>query len=278
MFTVAWARDEPPSPSDEYPPALSHTVHPKSSHSGTSTQDGSSQSNLPGTNLPYGQQEVPLWWMFTRRGREQGPPLPDPQTRHAWPVLTAKLEKAEKRPMRERAKSAWLASTQRTKSTAVEPMEGDPDPSEDEHRNRWGLHLPMPTPAPFTLAHNRTPGWDSPWTPRPMYPFGSIAGQLPGHDPLASKEEQADEDGGSKTKWYRRRKRIRAFILNNTYVPLVCHLYQSAHYLHSQSQQLFRIVNITLTTAALAVATSIRRIEKKYGVNGAVGSSPYVNF
>jgi hypothetical protein len=40
--------------------------------------------------------------------------------------------------------------------------------------------------------------------------------------------------------------------------------------------QLFRFVNITFTTAALAIAIRIRRTEERNNVTGILGSSPYV--
>ena len=44
------------------------------------------------------------------------------------------------------------------------------------------------------------------------------------------------------------------------------------------SMQLFRICNIVLTTAALALAIKIRLIEMHNGVMGVLGPSPYVSF
>ncbi|KAF8140143.1 hypothetical protein EV363DRAFT_329452 [Boletus edulis] len=54
-----------------------------------------------------------------------------------------------------------------------------------------------------------------------------------------------------------RKNRFSTFILSNIYVPL-----------------LFRFINITFTTSALAVAVRIRQWEAEYNVMGAVGSSP----
>jgi len=75
--------------------------------------------------------------------------------------------------------------------------------------------------------------------------------------------------------WGRRKKMVRAFILTNVYVPLVSsYLFWIISYNMSQLAQLFRFINITFTTAALAVAIHIRKIEVKGRVLGAVGSSP----
>ena len=40
--------------------------------------------------------------------------------------------------------------------------------------------------------------------------------------------------------------------------------------------KLFRFINIAFTAAALAIAIRIRHLEKRNGIMGAVGSSPYV--
>ncbi|KAI6044937.1 hypothetical protein EDC04DRAFT_178238 [Pisolithus marmoratus] len=66
-----------------------------------------------------------------------------------------------------------------------------------------------------------------------------------------------DESGVDRSTAGRSKKGIRAFILFNTYVPL-----------------LFRFINITFTTAALALAVHIRGLEMRYGVRGVLGSSP----
>ncbi|KIK28441.1 hypothetical protein PISMIDRAFT_91307 [Pisolithus microcarpus 441] len=66
-----------------------------------------------------------------------------------------------------------------------------------------------------------------------------------------------DESGVDRSTACQSRKGIRAFILFNTYVPL-----------------LFRFINITFTTAALALAVHIRELEMRYEVRGVLGSSP----
>lgn len=66
-----------------------------------------------------------------------------------------------------------------------------------------------------------------------------------------------DESGVERLTASRSKKGIRAFILYSTYVPL-----------------LFRFINITFTTATLALAVHIRGLEMRYGVRGVLGSSP----
>ena len=91
----------------------------------------------------------------------------------------------------------------------------------DRHDRHWGFHIPVPARVPLTLtiAQNDTPGWDTPWTPRAQ-PLPSMSGDA------EARETNADESSGSGkeqdlTVWARRRKRLRVFFLNNTYVPLV---------------------------------------------------------
>lgn len=304
--------------------------------------------------------------MFTRRGRQEGPPQPATQQNSTttapatgrqynlnWSTLvrdtasnarsggSGEKPSVEKPRMRERARTMWLTGVRNNggnNAHARDSLDGDierqqqPRTSESEgytsgtesptntrkgfpRRKTRGLHIPLPTPAPFTLAQTRTPGWDTPWsggaasqnwriasrTSTNFIGQGSNLGvrdyaQLNGNAGEQQQGQQGqNDDGRTRSKWYRRRKRIRAFVLSNNYVPLVCsaralrsinanclfpsdhrrhHSFWSAH-LHPQ---LFRVINITLTTAALAVAISIRRTERRYGILGAVGSSPYVHF
>jgi len=127
-------------------------------------------------------------------------------------------------------------------------------------RNR-GLRIALP-PAPaytHTLSHSRTPGWESPWVPRS---FGSMSRenvyeQLQNGGAVEGRPLQVDETANNENWWPRTRKRARVYLLNNTYVPL-----------------LFRFINITFTTAALAVAIQIRKVEDHNNVTGILGSSP----
>ena len=74
----------------------------------------------------------------------------------------------------------------------------------------------------MTLAHNTTPGWDSPWTPRP--PTDLIARiRSNGHGTIHEEESDSHEEEGHEKlgTWARRRKKYRMFMLTNVYVPLV---------------------------------------------------------
>ena len=74
------------------------------------------------------------------------------------------------------------------------------------------LELPPIQQSPMTLSQTRTPGWETPWTPRA--PGVSWNVDLDGSD-------SHEDDGEKLSKWQRRKKRIRVYMLTNTYVPLV---------------------------------------------------------
>ncbi|KAG1885785.1 hypothetical protein F4604DRAFT_1572866 [Suillus subluteus] len=109
---------------------------------------------------------------------------------------------------------------------------------------KGAAHPRAESSAPFTLSRNKTPGWDTPWEPTRDFPTNDYS-----HFGMTG--DRSDNESGD------RKKRFRTFILTNIYVPL-----------------LFRFINITFTTAALAVAIRIRTIELQDGVMGIVGSSP----
>ena len=80
-----------------------------------------------------------------------------------------------------------------------------------------GLHLDLPPnhiQSPNTVAQTRTPGWETPWSPR--LPEHTANWDVDLEDVL---EERDDNEKLSR--WVRRKKRIRVYMLTNTYVPLV---------------------------------------------------------
>ncbi|KAL5495145.1 hypothetical protein ACEPAI_607 [Sanghuangporus weigelae] len=273
-----WASDEPPSPIEPSQPTSntpSNTLNPRPSQSALS--DSASTSNQTIQN-PYGRKDDPLWWMFTPKRRDQGPPQASTSgEKRNWASLPlhshlkseGQNEKRD-RPIKERSLSTWLPGQRIRQSKHAEggnqynlPDSPTDDEGEAYHRRSWGFHIPLPTtPAAITISQNRTPGWDTPWSERARRSLddsGSHGSNVPSRQDSFANADGADDppDGRKRSKWYRRRKRLRMFILSNTYVPL-----------------LFRVINITLTTAALAVAIKIRQKEKHYGVMGAVGASP----
>ncbi|KIJ45287.1 hypothetical protein M422DRAFT_67409 [Sphaerobolus stellatus SS14] len=127
------------------------------------------------------------------------------------------------------------------------------------------LQIPLPAPrGPFTVSHTKTPGWDSPWTPRvPARAriHGSSdpeLGEMPSRGSSDRSKEELREAGSQQTN-RTFRKRFRNYVLTNNYVPLVS-----------------RIINIAFTTTALAIAIRIRELEQRFHLLGAVGSSPFL--
>jgi len=127
---------------------------------------------------------------------------------------------------KDRTKS-WLPSTPALrdgplrKLTEKSTEEQQPGTSQGSRRD-WGLSIDMPPHETFTVAQNPTPGWDSPWTARPTAqgPFrdhereNSYGLDAPVHD-------DSSDTSGKKDSWATRKKRLRIFLLNNAYVPLV---------------------------------------------------------
>lgn len=83
------------------------------------------------------------------------------------------------------------------------------------------LSIPLPAAQlPYTLSHTNTPGWDTPWTSRPNAQGPSRHNRLESYGFGADHESSTSETQNG-SRWSRRRKKIRSFILGNTYVPLV---------------------------------------------------------
>ncbi|KDR85106.1 hypothetical protein GALMADRAFT_53655 [Galerina marginata CBS 339.88] len=233
-----WARDEPPSPTE---PLASPHDGPHVTESRISDVASFQSNPSEGTSR---------WWTFTL-----------PRTRQDTFNLTPATPKTEKKSFRDISLS-WIPASASQRLGEGSTFIRKEKEKEAGHDLTPHLSMPLPAqhPVEFTLAHNNTPGWDTPWTPRP-------AAQGPSRDSGEEEEEsygfRADSHSDSSHKnlsgWALRRKQIRSFILVNTYVPL-----------------LFRFINIAFTTAALGMAIRIRNVEIKYGAAGAVGSSPTV--
>ncbi|PFH54581.1 hypothetical protein AMATHDRAFT_44424 [Amanita thiersii Skay4041] len=233
ITTPPWAKDEPPSPKDDTHPPFPSLPRPRPS-------DSVSYNSLS-------SQAPSRWWSFTLPRTAQH--FPDPNV-HLVPP----------RPPKHRSLS-WLPSPSILKDAAPFMRKDREKLTHHGSNNDLQISIPSATAAPFTLAHTSTPGWDTPWTTRP-----SAQGPRRTHASHNSFDfesdfnaEDSDDAHSHLTSWQRRRKRFRAFMLANTYVPL-----------------LFRFINISFTTAALGIAIRIRQIEMRHDVMGAVGSSPTV--
>lgn len=207
FFFQAWAQDEPPSPTDD---PDDRTIIRRPSESRPSDVYSYQSSGPPGS------ENGSRWWTFTR-------PRTSEPSQHMLPVAGSDQErvKPEKRASMFRERSmAWLPTSNRRSQdvSGLTPrskgFEGHRS-TMDEHQHDWGLTIDLPPPpsAPFTMAQSRTPGWDSPWTARAARPGPSQSQELFGH--------HADEDEKLNNTWSKRKKRLRAFVLTNTYVPLV---------------------------------------------------------
>lgn len=101
--------------------------------------------------------------------------------------------------------------------------EENKEPSIDDLRRSrpGGLHVDLPPPptTPYTLSHNATPGWDTPWSSR--VPRSTARGSHPYHSADEHPEHDGHDDDEKLSTWEARRKRFRAYILYNAYVPLV---------------------------------------------------------
>ena len=189
--TPAWARDEPPSPKEQIG---STTQGVRLTESRLSDTSGSSlRSNL----LP--SKPASQWWTFTS------------QTRQEPFALLPHSTKPEKKSLRD----IWLStsSSMREGSTFIRrDKEKEPDPFLPHLRASVPTSAQLPTTV--TPSHTVAHGWDTPWTSQP-----SAQGPLP-HFRRGSLYE-SDQELGTTNHEHLLRKRIRAFILSNTYVPLV---------------------------------------------------------
>ena len=151
------------------------------------------------------------WWVFT---------LPRPRDSDMGSLHSdSHVIKAEKRGFRFKDRSvSWRPSTRGEKDPDTTPR--------PEKRTDWGLRMSLPLPIgpvhqPFTLAHNRTPGWETPWTPRAEN--GSVGRDLSYMDgDMPPQANLSDSDNLKNiSKWQERKKKLRAFILTNPHAPLV---------------------------------------------------------
>jgi hypothetical protein len=85
------------------------------------------------------------------------------------------------------------------------------------------VHLHAESSAPFTLSCNKTPGWDTPWEPTRDFPTNDYSHF--GMTGDRSDNESGDRSNSGKS----RKKRFRAFILTNIYVPLVSAVLSTSH-------------------------------------------------
>jgi hypothetical protein len=192
--SLAWARDEPPSPTDPHD-SLSVPSHdsfrrPSDAASYQSSDTGPSR-----------------WWTFT---------LPRPQRTNTLDKETLSEVKHDLRGNLLKDRPNRTLSGSGENATV-----GNPELKENSH-NGWGLHLDIPrTPGKtFTLSHTQSPGWDTPWSARLPASVPRANGNGDAYNELGVAEHQPEEDY-ELNPWKQRKKVLRHFLLTNSYVPLV---------------------------------------------------------
>ncbi|EGN96755.1 hypothetical protein SERLA73DRAFT_184916 [Serpula lacrymans var. lacrymans S7.3] len=236
-----WARDEPPSPTDNAD-ELGNSRHTADSRP---SDVGSLNSSSVGATGPAHDSH---WWTFARP-RHSNMDAPHVFSENDFGRRPSMPEKKVDRsswllPGNRRSQDvAGILPTEKLKLNTTLPR---PLGVEESSRNPT---IPPPS-VPFTMSHSMTPGWDTPWQP--------VTGRG-NYSHIYNNEEEKHSDNSSGRSGYggSGKKRLRAFILTNIYVPL-----------------LFRFINVTFTTAALAIAIRIRIWELRSDVMGIVGSSP----
>lgn len=191
---LAWARDEPPSPTEQMG-SIHERTHPNDSRM---SDVASFQSNP--------SEAGSRWWTFT--------PL---RTRPETFDLLPSSQKPEKKTFRDISLSWMPTSSSQREAGGLNRKDQEKDP---ETANPH-LSIPMPVQlfVPNTVAHTNTPGWDTPWTSR-------SAAQGPvrhstREDSYELQDDHSSDSNKDQSPWSRRRKQLRSFILVNTYVPLV---------------------------------------------------------
>lgn len=191
LLTPAWARDEPPSPTAQIGSTTESRIVADTS---------SFQSNGPPSD------SASRWWSFTSRTRQE----PSGLLPHSV--------KPERRSVRD-ISLTWTSpsSSMHEGSTFIRKNK---EKESDAYLPR--LQVSVPTSAQLSNivipSQTATSGWDIPWS-SPSQP--SARGPLPQlrrGSPYGSDQEVVTTN---LSKWSRRRKQIRSFIIANTYAPLV---------------------------------------------------------
>ena len=196
---IAWARDEPPSP--DYAQSMHESEHRLSVLRPSAAASHASVGYHSQLGAPS------PWWSFTLpRNRDTLAPPQQSQADQSRQADTPKLRRAHLS-FRDRSMS-WLHSSHLRRHA-----DGEQGQTENGHNHDWNVRLNVPEPqSPFTLSHNRTPGWDTPWAPRPPAANAKVSNNYFGN---------SDPQGSEVDNWSQRGKRLRAYILSHHHVPLV---------------------------------------------------------
>ena len=189
LLTPAWARDEPPSPTEQ----IGSATQPAESR--IFSDASSLQSNRPTSN------SASRWWSFMLRTRQE-----------SFGLLPHSI-KPEKKSDRDTS----LAWTPRSSNMTEGYTFIRKDKAKEHDAYLPQLQVSVPTSAQLSNSAT-TPGWDIPWAspsqPSARDPFSQLRRGIP----YVSKLEEVTE---SPSKWSMRKKQIRSFIITNAYAPLV---------------------------------------------------------
>lgn len=196
--TLAWARDEPPSPTEQI---------------GSTTQDAQlaeshiicDTSSLQSSRLP--SDSASRWWSFTSRTRQE-----------ALGLLSHSSTKPEKKSVRDISLSWMTPSSSMHEGSTFIRKNKEKEP--DAHLSHFQVSVPTSTQLPDTVTLPQTAalGWDIPWSSPSLPSAQTPSPQLRRGTPHASEQELTTTN---LSKWSRRTKQIRSFIIANTYAPLV---------------------------------------------------------
>lgn len=213
---TAWAKDEPPSPTDN--------DHEPPSPGGSRGPADARLSDVGSYNTPVGPSGEHRWFPFTRRR-----PMPGSELFGAEPPPPPTV-RLEKRSSILRSPSLIAGFARRGEDHGPAPVGGrnQEQASTSPRARDRSLRIAMPaTPAiPYTLSQSRSPGWDSPWVAKPFESLSrrNISETLQNG---GTPDDQSPNGGygydPNDSWWPRTRKRARTYLLNNTYVPLVKH-------------------------------------------------------
>lgn len=200
-YNTAWARDEPPSPKE---PALSPKEGPHVDETRASDVGSFQSDPSEGTSR---------WWTFTlpRTSRHQ-----QQESLNLLPTSS----KSERRGFRD-ISLPWMLTSSASQREVSTVLRRDKEKESNCDSPHLTMTMPAPPPAPYTLAHTNTPGWDTPWTSRPA---AQGPARVDREDSYGFEEDHGSDSPSSDkdlSGWALRRKQIRSFILVNTYVPLV---------------------------------------------------------
>lgn len=216
---LAWAKDEPDSLQDDVA-----TVWDRGRQSGSPTTNAPpTSSELSATHSSSSNSNY-LWsFVFPNLKRNRQFPSSSSIDLNEQNVDGSISSNTPARPILPKL----INSTKRFSRFSPEGSAAT-DPSQFPRHGKLPLRLQLPLPPepPFTVSHSKTPGWDSPWTPRISNSTSTRQGDLENNladsiGDTSRTKESSDDNVNEKRKPLR--KRVRSYLLHNNSVPLVCY-------------------------------------------------------